>query len=682
MPTGLIDSMSMTKLSLRRIALNALGLLVLIPFLGIVYLFWDEVKGKWVPLLFLLFIAILGYALVWTLVATLTRVMKGLEKVSRGEATSIEVDSGPDPLREMAEIINALNKLTNDFHENARQLQTFIQQFATLTELTEITAKIPDIHELLGLVLRRAMANTYARKGTVMLIREGEESFEIIASEGWKAEDIAPIEIKGSLAFSVIETGEPLLVTDLNLHPELGHSHDSSRYQSSSFLIMPLKTKSTVIGAVCLSERGGNLPFTHQDQQFLTVVLGQIGYAVENARLLKQARDSADALKEVVNCQEVKIKDAWEQILRSEKLSALGQLIAGVAHELNNPLTSILGYTGLAIEALGDGDSRVVNRLDTVMKEASRATRIVQNLLSFARTRKSERQMAQINDIIENIISLRRYDLRSNRIDLVTELDPELPKTLLDSDQIQQVLLNLVNNSAQAMGSDGLRQITLGSHFDEDSVYFFVRDTGCGIPESVASRIFEPFFTTKEGDSGNGLGLSISSGIIKEHGGEMLLESQEGIGTTMTVRLPRTNRPEVLSAERKEVIPAPQAVSDQRILVVDDEEPIALLVAEYLDSMGSEVHVCTSGKQALERIDSEAFTLILSDVRMPDVDGFTVFKEVEKHRPELVRRFALMTGDVTNKEIRKFAEDHGLPILHKPFTKQEVLETLSQFALT
>lgn len=232
------------------------------------------------------------------------------------------------------------------------------------------------------------------------------------------------------------------------------------------------------------------------------------------------------------------------------------------------------------------------------------------------------------------------------------------------------------------MGSDGLRQITLGSHFDEDSVYFFVRDTGCGIPESVASRIFEPFFTTKEGDSGNGLGLSISSGIIKEHGGEMLLESQEGIGTTMTVRLPRTNRPEVLSAERKEVIPAPQAVSDQRILVVDDEEPIALLVAEYLDSMGSEVHVCTSGKQALERIDSEAFTLILSDVRMPDVDGFTVFKEVEKHRPELVRRFALMTGDVTNKEIRKFAEDHGLPILHKPFTKQEVLETLSQFALT
>ncbi len=666
----------MGGVSLRRLALNALGLLIFIPFLGFSYLFWDEISAKWIPLTFLLVIALLGYVLIWTLISALSRVLKGLDKISRGEATSIEMESGPDPLREMAEIINALNKLTAEFHENARQLQTFIQQFAALTELTEITAKIPDIHELLGLVLRRAMVNTYARRGTVMLIREESSLFEIVASEGWDSSEIDPIDIRGSLAYSVVETGEPLLVMDVSTRPELKSGEHPGRYNSTSFLIMPLKTKSAVIGAVCLSEKGGDVPFTGQDQQFLTVLLGQIGYAVENARLLKQARDAAGALKEIVNHQELKIRDAWEQLLRSEKLSALGELIAGVAHELNNPLTSILGYTGLSLEWLGDSHPKVSKKLETVLGEAQRATRIVQNLLSFARARKSERQLTQINEIIENIVTLRRYDLRSNRIELITELDPDLPKTMVDPDQIQQVLLNLVNNSAQAMKDSGLRQITMGSSSDDKSIDFWVKDTGCGIPAGVTPRIFEPFFTTKGDDLGNGLGLSISSGIIKEHGGEILLESEEGKGTTMTIRLPIITRIESSQAQTINTEPEIHILSHQRVLVVDDEEVIASLIAEYLESAGYRPVVCTNGTSALEQLKEDSFDLVISDVRMPDVDGMTIFREVKQQRPQLASRFILATGDVTNKDIRQFAENHKLPVIQKPFTKKEVLEAV------
>jgi signal transduction histidine kinase/CheY-like chemotaxis protein len=680
--TSIFDqNYSLERQSIKRIAFNALGLLIIIPFAGVLYLFWDQVQSKWLPVLFLFLVALLGFFLVWTLVNAISRISRGLEQISQGKATSLNVGNSPDQLREMTDIINALNKLTFEFHENAHQLETFLQHFATLSELTEITAKIPDIHELLSLVLRKAMANTYSQRGSIMLTNDDRTFFEIAASEGWDTSHFDRIEIKGSLAAKVIESGEALLVSDLRQFPGLDAQQHSDRYSSTSFMIMPLKTKSGVIGVVCLSEKGGETSFSRHDQQFLTVLFGQIGYAIENARLLKQARDAADSLKKVVDTQEVKIKDAWEQLLRSEKLSALGQLIAGVAHELNNPLTSVIGYTGLVLDNLedpkdNDSKDKVLHRLKTVLREANRASRIIQNLLSFARARKSERQMIQINDLIDNIVSLRRYDLRTNGIELPTVLDQQLPKVMLDPDQIQQVLLNLVNNAAQAMRKDGPHKITIGSRYDETHVYFWVEDTGTGIPDSIKAQIFEPFFTTKEGDSGTGLGLSITLGIIKEHGGEIDLVSELGKGTTMTIRLPIIYQSEASGSAEKQKEAVQPVVPDQKVLVVDDEEPIADLIAEFLMSVGYTVVVCTNGTEALQKIMSETFDLVISDVKIPDIDGFTIYGEVKKHRPNLTKRFILATGDITNQEIQQFGVTHSLQIIPKPFHKEYVLKTV------
>ncbi len=305
---------------------------MIIPFLTIIYLFRDHMAGK-VPALFLVVtLSLLGFYLLWVLIRSITRLQRGLEQLSRGDVTSIEMDREPSQLREMVEIINALNQRTIDFRENAQQLEHFIERFATLAEITEFTARIPDIRNLLALILSKGVAATGARRGSVLLMRDNTTEMEIVASEGWQLADPndATVPLKGSVAEKVITTGEPLLVEHMDLEMNPHRGNDPGVYSSPSFLIMPLKTNSGTVGAVCLSEKRGEAPFTSQDQQFLTVLLGQVGFAVENAQLLKQAREAARNLKETVRVQELEIEDAHSQIKQSEKLSALGQLAGGV----------------------------------------------------------------------------------------------------------------------------------------------------------------------------------------------------------------------------------------------------------------------------------------------------------------------------------------------------------------
>jgi signal transduction histidine kinase/CheY-like chemotaxis protein len=577
----------------------------------------------------------------------------------------------------MTAIINELNKLTEDFHENAKQLENFIQQFATLTELTEITARIPDIDELLNHVLKKAMASTHSRRGTIMLVREDGAGLEIVAAEGWRPSTTGPIRLHDSLAGSVIEDGEPLLIEDIDKTEEFGHRGSREEYSSSSCLIMPLKAQLATIGSLCLSEKSVGGSFGMRDQQFLTIMLGQIGYAVENARLLHQARRAANSLKEIVENQEEKLQDAHAQIIQSEKLSALGQLIAGVAHELNNPLTSVVGYTGLVIEAEDKNTEKVGRRLETVLSEANRATRIVQNLLTFSRARKSTKRAVNLNEIAKNILSLREYDLKARGISLSTELDEQLPLTAADSDQIQQVVLNLVNNSAQAMRDDRPKIIVIGSSREEGWVHLWVEDTGKGIPEEITGRIFEPFFSTKGEQTNTGLGLNISSGIVKEHGGEILVDSKVGRGTRMTVRLPIASvlveEDSPPSTNGKKAYPK---VTDRKALVVDDEPPIAELMEEILTDAGFTVESFTNGMDALENLGKFDYDLVVTDIRMPHIDGQKLYLRMREDKNRMIGKFIMTSGDVADPQVRLFASTNRIPLLAKPFRKDQFLDAI------
>ena len=226
------------------------------------------------------------------------------------------------------------------------------------------------------------------------------------------------------------------------------------------------------------------------------------------------------------------------QLLQREKLAAVGQLVSSVAHELNNPLAGIMAFSQLLL-ADAPPSQEQLDALVTINNEARRAARIIRNLLFFARERPPERSPTDLNRVLLDTLELRRYALRADQIEVVTDLEPALPSALADAWQLQQVFLNLLTNAEQALRDyDGPRRVTLRTRRAEDRLMASVEDTGPGIPAESADRIFEPFYTTKSVGEGTGLGLSITDGIVRAHGGEIRVESRPGAGATFIVELP------------------------------------------------------------------------------------------------------------------------------------------------
>jgi two-component system NtrC family sensor kinase len=377
-----------------------------------------------------------------------------------------------------------------------------------------------------------------------------------------------------------------------------------------------------------------------------------------------------------------------EQLIHSEKLSAIGQLVAGVAHELNNPLTSISGYTQLMLRDTGLRDD-VRSDLKHINIQAERAARIVQNLLVFAREHKPERRMVNLNEELRNTLSLRAYQLRVDNITVVNQLDADLPTTVADPFQIQQVMLNLINNAHQAMAERGgpgvltLRTFMTTLPASDNGattppmVVLSVGDNGVGIPARDLKRIFDPFFTTKPVGQGTGLGLSICFGIVQEHGGRIWAESERDVGTTVYVALPLMHDREALDGEAATDGGAEEGEAriSSRVLVVDDEEPVANLLARLLRELGHQPTVVNSGAEALELIAREQFDLILSDVKMPGMSGFELHQTIKQTTPELAARLVFVTGDMLSAATQARIAQSGNPYIAKPFAIER-LETL------
>ncbi len=373
-----------------------------------------------------------------------------------------------------------------------------------------------------------------------------------------------------------------------------------------------------------------------------------------------------------------------EQLIKAEKLSAIGQLVAGVAHEVNNPLTSISGYTQLMLRDKSLPPS-VREDLQHINTQAERAARIVQNLLMFAREHKPQRTLVDINQVLRSTLALRAYQLRVDNITVVTDFAPDLPPTIADPHQLQQVFLNLINNAHQAMTERGDKgTLTLrtsvaqyvGKDGQEESwVRVAVNDTGIGISPRNLSRIFDPFFTTKPIGQGTGLGLSICFGIIQEHGGRIRAESEVGVGTTMYVELPITHTGEMApdatddpsSTIVEEATDAEEASQGAAILVVDDEEAVSALLARLLTDLGHRPTTVASGEAALEAIARQSFDLILTDIKMPGMTGFELYQHIKQRDLYLAQRIIFITGDTITASTQARLARTGNPYIAKPF---------------
>jgi two-component system NtrC family sensor kinase len=357
-------------------------------------------------------------------------------------------------------------------------------------------------------------------------------------------------------------------------------------------------------------------------------------------------------------------KRLTEQLMQQEKLAAVGQLVSGVAHELNNPLASVMAFAQLLLAA-PSGAPHDKRAIDAINQEAKRAAKIVSNLLTFARQHQPERTITDLNRVVDDTLELRRYALRIAQIEIENNLDPSLPITWADPFQLQQVALNLITNAEHALSNwDGARKITLSTEREGDFIVLRVADSGPGIPAEHLSRIFNPFFTTKPVGEGTGLGLSISDGIVREHGGRIRAESRVGRGATFIVELPFTPPPTDDPPLAGESTPA--KVSVKRLLVVDDEPTIRNAIATYFRSLGHVVDAVGTGREAVLRVTGTDYDGLMLDLRLPDISGADVLHELEVlgRAPE---RVVFITGDTQSESSRRALEVTGRPIVSKPF---------------
>ncbi|PYT35976.1 MAG: hypothetical protein DMF52_08910 [Acidobacteria bacterium] len=450
--------------------------------------------------------------------------------------------------------------------------------------------------------------------------------------------------------------------------------------------------RSEVLGTNCLdlypeTEARGRIQKLLGDSQPLqgveTTIRTRDGSARDVLVAASPLRDEAGApygtvgiIKDITD-----LKAARRSLQVSEKLSAMGELVSGVAHELNNPLTGVLGYAQLLMG--GQMDARQRKSVERIFESALRCQKIVQNLLAFARRYPSEKRYLGLNGIIEKTIDLKAYQLRVNNLKVIRKLDPLIPKTMLDFNQMQQVLLNLVNNAQHAIaGHRGHGTLTIATSSRDGVIRLEVSDDGPGMAPDVLGKIFDPFFTTKAVGEGTGLGLSVSYGIIKDHGGRIWADSRVGEGTRINIELPV-----ITDAHITEAGGGPASAHEDgeprslRILAVDDEAVILDLIVDAFGRDGRHtIDTAGSAREALQKLERRSYDILLLDLKMPEMDGQQLFREVRRRWPDLARRVIFASGDTLHPDTRHFLDTSGCPCVDKPFKLEHLASAMTAIA--
>lgn len=364
-------------------------------------------------------------------------------------------------------------------------------------------------------------------------------------------------------------------------------------------------------------------------------------------------------------------RDLHDQLLQNEKLAAIGQTTSGIAHELNNPLATILTWSERLAEQPADDVTR--RGLETILAESERAAKIVRNLLTAARKRQPTRAMVDVNQVVRETISLHTDDRRVSNVGFEHKLATGLPQIFADSDQVKQVLLNLVSNAEQAiLGGHGRGKLVIRTWHDSDkeSVVLEVNDDGPGVPSEVQGRIFDPFFTTKPVGEGTGLGLTVAYAIMQEHDGRIALTSTLDQGATFRLEFP------AMTGKTRQPAPAPAPAPNVQpedigggagVLLVEDESALAAAWAEKLIDVGFRVDRAGNGEEALGRVREHLYDVVICDLKMPRLDGKAFYLAAAEIAPSLGKRFIFVTGDVADTATKRFLEETGCRWLLKPF---------------
>jgi len=366
------------------------------------------------------------------------------------------------------------------------------------------------------------------------------------------------------------------------------------------------------------------------------------------------------------------VKVLQQTLVQSEKLSSVGEMAAGVAHELNNPLTAIIGYSNLLMDK--DIPEEIAKQIEIINQQSQRCQNIVSNLLMFSRRYEAKQDSVDLNELAKTTIALTAYDMRSSGITIEEKYEDGLPLAFIDGNKIQQVLVNLFQNARYAVeqNENGEKKIGITTKKQNNLLEIEVSDTGIGIGPEKIQKIFDPFYTTKKVGEGTGLGLSISYGIIKEHGGDIYVRSKPGKGTQFVIKLPFGTAGEKNAAKIEKGDVEEVEFRKKTVLVIDDEEVIRDVLNLYLSDEGHAVDSTESAIKALEMIKRKNYDMIFSDVRMPDMNGLKFLEKLNEINEPLAQKVVFITGD--SMSLDSIGNGNGFKnlILTKPFTINDV----------
>jgi len=457
--------------------------------------------------------------------------------------TDLPIVPGVGAVAEIVQISEGFNRLLENMRGSTERLEDLVFKLVTLNEMVELAARIPKMQDLLTAVLERTMRTVRARVGSIMLLDQESQTLRVAAARGLPEELLASTEVKvgEGPAGVVAQLGEPVLVSDIETDPQFGSARDS-KYGRGSLISMPLRVGDRIIGVINLAREKYDTvspsdaqPFTFMDLKFLNTLMTYVAYALDNARLLEETRQSAKQLQEVID----QLRAAQEQLVRGETSRAIGVLASGVAHHLNNLLAVVLGRIEFLLQ--DTKEPRSVRSLKTAQRASLDAADVVRQLRSFGQTSPiSEAVPLNLNQVAQEVFELTRRhwqdETRSGGTQIRASVEPgSIPTILGDPLSLREVLTSLFINAVKALPDGG--QITVRTWASPQGVLCSVADTGVGMSKEVRERALQPFFTTK-GPRSRGLGLSVAYAIVQAHGGDLAIDSAEGRGTTVTICLP------------------------------------------------------------------------------------------------------------------------------------------------
>lgn len=535
------------------------------------------------------------------------------------------------------------------------------RELNALNAMAVIATQSFDLDEILNLTLRQVITMLGGETGSIYLSDADTTTFRRRAGWGQRSTErgrFAEVQFTEGLGDLVTRSRAEVITPEYLPHLPPLFAEFVRADGLSSWIWVLLWSKDSPIGIMGISSRESR-EYSTNDENLLVAIGRQLATTIEKVRLYEETCRAYEDLRRT-----------QEQLLQSEKMSAVGQLIAGVAHELNNPLTAILGYAQLLeSEGLSEKATDFVSKL---FKQAQRTHRVVQNLLSFARQRKPQKELVDICKVLDETLVLRDYDLKVNDVQLIRETESSVPLVTADPHQLEQVFLNIINNAVDAMldaGHGGTLIIRVFAR--EETVHIEFQDSGPGIKEP--NRIFDPFYTTKSIGKGTGLGLSICYGIIKEHGGDISAANREEGGALVKVQLPAASS--VSSDEPSGTLPQRELAVQGRILLVESEAAVLEFERDVLVGAGAQVMTMMDGEEMKSRLLRDRFDALIMDGMSAGFTARQVYDWLGEKCPALQKSVLFTFSSIAEPEIRDFLQDRQVPYLVKPF---EVADLISQ----